>query len=616
MASQGWSVDSFLDDDSSSRGPRLGPLTDWLVALCVGACLLSFDTGWMHSPLYFKWLPVGALALTSLGALLIAARRGKVCFDAGDGYALLLLGWVAVSLAWSPDTLGGRDTLIKWALLTTIFIALRHAATPSTHVKIASVIAVALLGIMFLDRLRIADSGSYFNQNYETEAMLLGLPFLLVFIREDVAPWQRYAALLLVALSSSFLVFINPSKIEFLVWAGSGMFFTLALIWRRSKLKAIGILLLLGAATGLLAYLGWDRPLFGESHGFRESVHPRLELLANGFAMWIDSPVIGHGAGFMYPTYPLFQERYLQFLGAGYKTSLLTGFYTSAGALHNDYVQFLAGFGLVGLALVGAFIYAVRIHISTWRTSSSRIAGLAVVVACLVNAAVDFPLQNAASAMLTVLGLAWLIPGFGNTNESGGVTTFQSRLRRLPMIALVVAVPAVGWWGYRYYLGHDAYGAALRIGSTRPDLSFQLNLGAVGAYPLDDAFRYQLYNTLMFMEENSGRPIAPPDFHDQIFEIGLTAGPGNALAILRLEYLLNSGRYKERPDEVARLRRQLTTNVTRLPDTWLMEGLYELAYERPKQAKEALNRYFDLTGGKISEDRKSIVEAIQVGIGR
>ncbi|MDK9725590.1 MAG: O-antigen ligase family protein [Sterolibacteriaceae bacterium MAG5] len=616
MTSQGWSVDSFLDNGFSSGTQRYSSVADWLVASCVVACLLSFDADWTHSPLYFKWLPVGALALSSLCALAITTRNSSIRFDIVDSCALLLLGWVAASLAWSPNTLGGRDVLIKWALLTAVFIALRHASTSSTHVKIAGAIAVSLFGILVMDRLGIAESGSYFNQNYETEAILLGLPFLLIFNGTNTKPWLRWGVRLLAIGSAFFLVYFNPSKIEFLVWAGCGMFFTVAILWRRSKLQAFSILLPLLVATGLLIYLGWDQPLFGESHGFRDSIHPRLELLANGFAMWIDSPVIGHGAGFMYPVYPLFQEHYIQLLGAGYRTSLLTGFYTSAGALHNEYIQFLAGFGLVGFALIAVSVYAARAQLRAWQNSASHLAGTAVVVACLVNAMVDFPLQNAASAMLAVLGFTWLIPGTSDAGEKLAPSAIQVHLRHLPLVILVLVAPAIGWWGYRYYLGHDAYGVALKIAPTRPDLSLQLNLGAVGAYPLDDAFRYQLYNTLMFMEENAGHPVAPPAFHDQMIDLGLTAGPGNVLAILRLEYLLNSGRYKERPEEVAKWRRQLTTNVTRLPDTWLMEGLYELAYGRPKQAKEALNRYLDLTGGKISEERKSIVEAIQAGIGR
>lgn len=616
MASQGWSVDSFLDGEAPRETSRLTVMVDWVVAVCVGSTLLTFAADWQHGPLYFKWLPVAALALAGLVMLNLAGRVRTLRFDAVDGFALLLLIWVGISLAWSPNTLGGRDVLIKWSLLTAAFIGLRHSFTPDTYKRIATAIAIGILGIIAMDRLRIAQSGGYFNQNYQTEAILLGLPFLLVFNTRRVAPWLRWGTRLLALGAVLFLIFFNPSKIEFLVWAGSGMFFALALLWNRSKLQALTALCLLVAGTALLAFIGWDRPLFGESHGFRESILPRLELAANGFAIWRDALLFGHGAGFMYPTYPLYQERHLQLFGIAPNNAVLTGFYTSAGALHNDYIQFLAGFGLVGLAIVAAAAYTARNHLRQWHQSASRIAGTGVTVACLTTATVDFPLQNAASAMLAVLGLAWLLAEDRIPAITTATAQTHTRFRIPALILSIAAFPAVSWWGYRYYIGHDAYGAAQRLGPTRPDVSLQLNLGAVGAYPFDDAFRYQLYPTLMFIEENSSRPVAPPETHDQIFEAGLTAGPGNALMIFRLEYLLNSGRYKERQEEVSKWRKQLTTNVTRLPDTWLMEGLYEVADNRPDKAKAALDRYLELTGGVVSDDRKGIVESIRRAIAR
>lgn len=610
MASQGWSVDSFLENRDKGPDQRMHPLLDWLAALCILACLVSYHVGWQQSPILFKWLPVGALALVALARTAWAARFGAFHPDAVDGLAVLLLAWVGVTLAWSPDAQGGRDVLIKWALLTAVFIGFRRGMSHESARIVAGGIALGLIGIMLLDRLHIARSGGYFNQNYETEALLFALPFLVVFF-STTRPWQRWSAWLLATATVLFLVFLNPSKIEFLIWAGVGMYAALVLLWRRSRLRALAAFAFVAAITIALAYFGWDRPLFNESHGFRESIYPRLELLANGIAMWRDALLLGHGAGFMYPVYPLYQEHYIPLLGTSYKTALLTNFYASAGALHNDYIQFLAGFGLVGFGLVVAGIIAARRTLAVWRASTPRVAGLGAVLACLMAALVDFPLQNAATAALAILGLAWLLP---STQDSQAPRSpWSERARILPAILLVCSLPATGFWAYRYYLGHEAFGTAQRIGNTRPDISLQLNMGAAGAYPYESAFRLQLYNTLMFMEE-SGISRFPPEVHDQVFATSLSTGPANSLMIFRLEYLLNSGRYKERQEEVAKWRRQLTTNVTRLPDTWLMEGLYAVAENDGTKAKAALERYLDLTGGAVADDRRAIVESIRQGV--
>ncbi|CAG0950938.1 hypothetical protein RHDC4_00074 [Rhodocyclaceae bacterium] len=621
MASQGWSAESLIENKPSLVPHTLDSFFDWLIGLSVLACLCLYLPGWGHGPRFVKWIPVGILSVLYLGKLWNASREsGEIRFGALDGITLLLAGWVATSIAWSPDTLGGRDTLIKWGLLTAIFIAARHATTPATRLRIASGAMIGIAVIIGLDVFRIAAHGGYMNPNFETEAILFAMPFLLLFSGNDSPAKLKWLVGILATAAAIFLILFNSSKIEFLVWAGCGLLFVALSLWQRSRLLASGAALLILAGIGALIYLGWDTGILSRFTGFRGSLLPRLELSLNGIAIWLDSPLLGRGAGFMYPTYPLYQEHHLQVLGAQ-RSILATSFYASAGALHNDLLQFLAGFGLVGLGLVVAGVVVARRQLADWRRSPDRIAGAALVVTSLLNALVDFPLQEAASAVLAVIGLAFLIPGTGGEKAQSfsmqGGNQLGSRLTALIPILFIAAIPAVGWWSYRYFIGQDAFGAARQLAfAGRPDLALQLNLGAVGAYPFDEAMRYELYNTLMFLEERSGTITVPAETHDKIFEASLSTGPGNALMILRLEYLLNSGRYKERTEEVARWRRQLATNATRLPDTWLMEGLYAIAENDIPKAKAALDRYQELIGESVIETRLEIVESIRQGIAR
>ena len=619
MASQGWSVDSLLESKSPTSGGALESLLDWAIGLCVFTCLWLYLPSWGHSPLLAKWLPVALLPVLYLGRLWQTARhRGMLAFDPLDGIALLLLAWAALSLAWSPDSLGGRDTLIKWGLFTVLFIAARHGTSPTTRSKIAVGAALGMVVVMGLDVLGVAYHGGYMNPNFETEAILFAMPFLLVLTGSRTSP-MTLAIAALMGLPVVFLIFFNSSKIEFLVWTGIGILIVSGILWRRSKGAAITTLTLLVSGVGALVYLGWESGLSSVVSSFKGSIYPRLELLANGLSIWWNAPLLGHGAGFMYPTYPLFQEHYIHILGSGYKSALLTGFQLSAGALHNDLLQFMAAFGLIGLGLLIAGLVFAKKQLAEWRQSPDRMAGAIVMVTCLMNTLVEFPLQQPATAMLAVLGLAFLLPGAAPDESSASSSPSSNWLTRhaarvIPIV-FMASIPAIGWWSYRYYIANDAFGAARQLAfAGRPDLAVQLNLGAVGAYPFDEAMRYELYNTLMFLEERSGTISVPPEVHDQIFETSLSTGLGNGLMIFRLEYLLNSGRYKERAEEVARWRKQLTTNVTRLPDTWLMEGLYAVADGDPDRAKAALARYMELTGGTVPPERQGIVESIRQGI--
>lgn len=615
MASQGWSVNSLLQDGPFAGSRNLQFLLDWIIGLCVLTCIWIYHPGWGHEPLLLKWLAVGVLSVLYLGKFWLAAKQqGGISFDWLDFGALLLTGWVALSLVWSPDSLGGRDTLIKWAMLTILFVSARHATTSATRLRIATGAALGMMIVIGIDVLKIAQHGGYLNPNFETEAILFAMPFL--FILMDSRPSITWAVRILGSTAVVFLIFFNSSKIEFLVWAGIGLLFTFAVLWRRSKVAATMAFIFIISGVGTLIHLGWESGFLSLFGSFKGSIYPRIELLANGLAIWLNAPIIGHGAGFMYPIYPLFQEHYIQFLGSDYKSVLLTGFYASAGALHNDILQFIAGFGLIGLGLVVAGAIFARKHLAEWRQSQDRLAGAIVMATCLLNALVDFPMQKPATAMLAVLGLAFLFPNISRPITKNSLhLSIHKRAPFLILIGFIAAIPAISWWSYRYYIANDAFGAARQLAfAGRPDLALQLNLGAVGAYPFDEAMRYELYNTLMFLEERSGTISVPPEVHDKIFETSLSTGLGNGLMIFRLEYLLNSGRYKERAEEVARWRKQLTTNVTRLPDTWLMEGLYAVADGDPDRAKTSLARYMELTGGTIPPERQGIVESIRQGI--
>ena len=133
-----------------------------------------------------------------------------------------------------------------------------------------------------------------------------------------------------------------------------------------------------------------------------ESVEARLDPSANGMNMIRDFPLIGVGPGAWYSAFPR------------YRGPELANFFDYA---HNDYVQFAAESGLIGLGLVGVivlwcFIIAL---IAQYRRRDPLMRGIAFasvmsIIAMMIHSSVDFNLQIPSNAALfmVILALAWI----------------------------------------------------------------------------------------------------------------------------------------------------------------------------------------------------------------
>ena len=126
----------------------------------------------------------------------------------------------------------------------------------------------------------------------------------------------------------------------------------------------------------------------------------RDEVTAATFEAWQDHPLFGLGAGSFYYSYPSF--RY-----AEHKSNLTTRY------AHNDYVQFLAEFGLIAfLLLLGCVLYCFWQGIQAMRLRNSSLhqgmgfASYMGLMALGIHSTVDFNLQIPANAFMFMLLMA------------------------------------------------------------------------------------------------------------------------------------------------------------------------------------------------------------------
>lgn len=133
-----------------------------------------------------------------------------------------------------------------------------------------------------------------------------------------------------------------------------------------------------------------------------QSVEERAEPAAYGLELIRDYPLFGAGPGSWYITFPK------------YRGPDVVSFYDYA---HNDYVQFAAESGIIGLSLLGGIVAwsLAAALLAQYRRRDPLMRGLSFasimgVTAILIHSSVDFNLQIPANALLfmVLLALAWI----------------------------------------------------------------------------------------------------------------------------------------------------------------------------------------------------------------
>ena len=561
-------------------------------AAMVAAALTLYGTNFADSN-DLRWLWVMGLAGLSLLQMSSQAfLRQKMSFD---WLELLLLGfvaYVALSLAWSPDYLAGLALLSKLGLLAVIFLCLKNVGNDKLFNWLCIAVTASVVIVLWMQFLKVTGPiawGGYGNENFLTEFLILAVPFIaaLAFIYRDMAVRAAVLAVLIVDLG--YLIFFVPSKIEFLVIVGLAIAAIIGWGWRHSRrLTIIGVLAMVAVTAGAMSYF-WDA-----GQGFRVSIFPRLALIINSLLMWLSQPIFGLGAGGYNYSYSLFQERHLAWLNIG--TEIFASKETTAGAAHNEYVQLLATFGLLGVGLVAGFSYTLLRGLRERPMTVYAWCGLAASGVWMLNALVEFPLQNPATALLAVIGLGFLAGQGQSDRPSASGSVFAINLnqagRLLLLFGAIALVGVIGYGGYRFASAQRHYLETARYLNVRPDYAFEQNFEAYRLYPWDTAIRTQLYaTTTRGYEMTRNMPLSPTEL-DRVFEIALSAGPNTLLLLSRLQYLLNSNLFEQEPryaQEVERWFGLLRNNASRTADVLILDGYYQILLKNYVGAAALLN---------------------------
>jgi hypothetical protein len=412
--------------------------------------------------------------------------------DRIDLSALAFVAWAWVSLLWSPDPMWGAVWGLKITTLALLFIGLRRIEVPDWVVPLG---VLGTLGMLF-----VALYGSFQNENFTTEYLLVALPFLLV--RRIYWP--------IAALVLTYLLWFNESLLE---WVALGAILLWGL-WRWNRLIA-----LVGALAGVAGVLSYYT---GDSLWFR------VDMWTDTLVMWTDAPLWGHGLGSFNYLYPWYETASPFGLEQFFNAQMW------AVAAHNEYLQVLAELGTIGLALAGFFVWQVR-------SLGERppVATAALVIAAAL-AFFESPLQHPGTGALVVLGFAMLTPRYAeNVPKQGAIKSIGATFSAAALVTAFFM--AMGNWFYE---------RADNIVDIDPQRALVEIVHAYNWFPADLLTRQIMFRYLVRLQTTVPAQINY-DLAEGMWQISKSAMPGHPQLLLdRIGYLSRVGRCEEECGEI------------------------------------------------------------------
>lgn len=391
-----------------------------------GMWLLGSTRTWGYAP---------GLILSLLGSLLVLVRplifhetprwripAGFWMLAALAAYAAMGIPWASVpyvarwealrwvcllgaAFAWTQ--MGGRAHRWKWVL----GVLLMAAALDSLYALIQEVNGSSrVLWAARPEQYGLRASGTYLCPNHFADfiALLFPLALVLVFLPEAGFP-LRLMAIYFLAVSTPVLYW-TQSRSGWLGLVGGLGVVGLLLAWRKSRawlLMALVALPLLAAAFGWTAWktLPAVRERFGQVLADPDKASGiRLQMWRDAPAMFRDRPVFGFGGGSYVWAYPPYQRHVKQHLTWDF--------------VHNEYIQLLLEYGMVGLALALAGLLACAWGLvrgvlgARSRTGALLLAGAGGGFASsLIHAGFDFNFHVFPNphALVWIGGVAWSV---------------------------------------------------------------------------------------------------------------------------------------------------------------------------------------------------------------
>ncbi|MGB5715840.1 MAG: O-antigen ligase family protein [Gammaproteobacteria bacterium] len=268
-------------------------------------------------------------------------------------------------------------------------------------------------------------SGSFINRNHYAAYLVLcltvGIGLLIAMMGQGTgagswrhrvrhigklilssrAPLRIFLAIMVIALVLTHSRMGNIAFFVSLLIAG-----TLALVLLKDMPRPVVILITSLVLIDILiigSWVGLEKVTERITQTNLES-EARDDFNLNSLRMWQDYPLFGAGAGSYYSVFPRYRE------------GTTSGRFLVDHA-HNDYLEFLTEYGLLGMLLpAGVVILALRNTILVLRRRRSQFAkgigfaGLMAITAMLIHATVEFNLHIPAYAatFMVILATTWL----------------------------------------------------------------------------------------------------------------------------------------------------------------------------------------------------------------
>ncbi|MEN8219608.1 MAG: O-antigen ligase family protein [Pseudomonadota bacterium] len=307
-------------------------------------------------------------------------------------------------------------------------------------------------------------TGTFINRNHLANYLILclavGIGVLIAQLEDrSVSSWRQFFRNLLAWLFSAkirlrlALVIMVIGLVLTHSRMGNTAFFAsltvagfIALLLSKQATRATVILL-----TSLIiidifivgAWFGIDR-VVQRLENTTLSHESRDEVSLYTLQYWQDYPFFGSGLGSYYTTFPAYQGEDIRL------------YYEDA---HNDYLQFAAetgsiGLGLLGLALLMTFVLALR---TQYRRRNPLCRGIAfsvimTIIALLIHSTVEFNLQIPANAatFMVILALGWVAAYLPRHNHKGWQPHhFVSKtIVIIAMLGLIYSSYLAAVWGW------------------------------------------------------------------------------------------------------------------------------------------------------------------------
>lgn len=351
------------------------------------------------------------------------------------------------ALAWLVLLLVDDHRRLRWLAYSLVVAGLLQVVIAVTAVPPDSSLLDAQVRASFANRNHLA--------NYLTLCLALGLGLLLAGVRDRRAAnageslrraldWlmsgrmRLRVALLLMAT----VIVLTRSRMGNVAFFGSMLLAgSLMLLLVRERRRGVVLLLASLIAIDILivgSLVGVDR-VVERLEDTSLAAETRDEVARDTLAYWRDFPLTGSGLGTFYVTFPRYRQADVPL------------FYRRA---HNDYLQFGAETGAIGVLLVGgALALSLLTAVNTLRRRRDPLAlGIAFAVvmatsAVLVHASVEFNLQIYANAatFVCILALAWVA---AHLPRAPAPPTARPRPRpvRIAAQAMILGLVAYSGW--------------------------------------------------------------------------------------------------------------------------------------------------------------------------